>query len=226
MTLPTKAGRVAERSGPASGRHHGRFGPLKYIWRHLWGERGRNVITFMSLAVVSTVLALFLAVDDGLTMHFRNDVGVPTDENKELFEVKEVVGTWSSFMVFLCASLMALSTANAASMDVLERRFELSTLRALGTGLPNVILLLLTPLSLVVLVGLIFGPLLVRFYILLLGSDPRLPLGPDLGVPLHLGLGTLAFVLAVGSMAAVLGAVPSLASVLSRSPLEVLRDAP
>jgi ABC-type antimicrobial peptide transport system permease subunit len=180
----------------------------------------------MSLAIVSTVLTLFLAVDAGLDDHFRNDVGIPSDENKELFEVKEVMGSWSSFMLFLCASLMVLSTANTSSMDILERRFELSTLRALGTRLPQVLVLLLSPLMLVFISGLVLGPVLVFASVSLMGNDPRLPLGPDLGVPLSLDIGTFVFVMAVGTLAAALGTAPSLLSVLGRSPMEVLRDAP
>ncbi len=226
MTGPGRPGIGGRGSSTAVRARHHRFGPVRYIWRHVWGERGRNLLTFMSLAIVSIVLTLFMAVDAGLNDHFRDDVGIPNEENKELFEVKEVIGSWSSFMLFLCASLMVLSTANASSMDILERRFELSALRAIGTRLHQVLVLLLSPLMLVVISGLVVGPILVTATITVMGSDPRLPLGPDLGVPLSVHLDTFIFVMAVGTLAAAVGTAPSLISVLGRSPLEVLRDAP
>lgn len=179
-----------------------------------------------SLTIVSTVLTLFLSMDAGLSGHFRDDTGVPTEENKELFEIKEVVGSWSSFMLFLCASLMFLTTANASSMDILERRFELSTLRALGTRLHHVMLLLVSPMAMVVFLGLLAGPMAVMGTLSFMGSDPRLPLGPDLGVPLAMDPIIVLSVVGIGSAAALVGMAPSLASVLHRSPLEVLRDAP
>ncbi len=226
MTAPTKPDIGRGRSSSTVRARHHRFGPIRYIWRQVWGERGRNLLTFMSLAIMSTVLTIFLAVDEGLDDHFKDDVGVPSDEDKELFEVKGVIGVWSSFMLFLCASLMALSTANASSMDILERRFELSTLRAIGTRFHQVLMLLISPLVLVMISGLVMGPLLVLASLSLMGDDPRLPLGPDIGVPLSFNLGTFLFVMVVGTLAAAFGAAPSLVSVLTRSPLEVLRDAP
>jgi ABC-type antimicrobial peptide transport system permease subunit len=111
-------------------------------------------------------------------------------------------------------------------MDILERRFELSTLRAIGTRPHQVLLLLLTPLALVVLSGLLAGSLVVLAAISVMGGQPRLPLGPDLGVPLSIDAMTFLMVLGIGAAAALIGTVPSLASVLGRSPMEVLRDAP
>jgi cell division protein FtsX len=226
MTGPPRPGIGKGRTSPTVRARHHRFGPIRYIWRQVWGERGRNLLTFLSLAIMSTVLTLFLAANEGLDDHFSDDIGVPSDENKELFEVREVISGWSSFMLFLCASLMALSTANASSMDILERRFELSTLRAIGTRFHQVIMLLISPLVLVMISGLVMGPIIVFASLSIMGDDPRLPLGPDLGVPLSFSLGTFLFVMAVGTLAAAFGAAPSLVSVLTRSQLEVLRDAP
>ena len=200
--------------------------PTGYILRETWRNRSRTLMSIAGIASLALLFILFSSMDKGLDDYFEEETeGVPTDESKELYQVKQVMDDCVYLISVLCWALMVLVIANTATITVVERRFELASLRALGISSVQVSFLVVGSMMMIVALGITAGlitslaaiPLVDKANLSLMGGTLDLPLVYD---PLSL-MGTV--LLGVGAGA--LGLIPPLLMIIRSSPMEVLRDA-
>jgi len=200
--------------------------PTGYIFRETWRNRSRTLMSMAGIASLALLFILFSSMDRGLEEYFdKESDGVPSDQSKELYQVKQVLDDWVYLISVLCWALMVLVIVNTAMITVVERRFELASLRALGISSIQVSYLVVGSIMMIVAmgiaIGMIFGiiliPILDMANLSLLSGDLDLPLSYD---PISL-LNTVLLGLGAGA----LGIVPPLLKIIRSSPMEVLRHA-
>ena len=182
----------------------------------------------MSVAGIASLTLLFLlfsSMDAGLEEYFQNETdGVPTEESKELFEVKQVMDDWVYLITVLCWVLMLLVIANTAIITVVERRFELASLRALGISSVQVSTLVIGSMMIIVVGGILIGLVLGSLIVPLL-DHINLSIGGNVDLPFALDPVSFANVVLLGLLSGSLGLLAPLMMIIRSSPLEVLRNA-
>jgi putative ABC transport system permease protein len=181
-------------------------------------------MSLSSIAGLSFLLVMFMSMDRGFDDFFEDDTGVPSEEQKELFQVKEVMDNWVYLISALCMVLMVLVVANTGIITVIERKRELASLRALGISMPKVAFLVAGSLSIILYGGLIAG---TAFGIACIPVLDRVNLSltsGGIGFPFSFDPRTVLFSLIIGTFAGVIGSSLPLLLMIRSSPLEVLRD--
>jgi putative ABC transport system permease protein len=164
-------------------------------------------------------------MDAGLDNYFENETsGAPSEESKELFEVKQVMDDWVYLITVLCWVLMLLVVANTAIITVVERKFELASLRALGISSVQASLLVIGSMGIIVLGGIFAGMVLGSALVPLL-DQANLSLGGNVDLPLVLDPISFLNILLLGILSGALGLLAPLMMIIRSSPLEVLRHA-
>jgi ABC-type antimicrobial peptide transport system permease subunit len=177
------------------------------------------------IASLTLLFILFSSMDAGLDEYFENEsAGVPSEESQELFKVKNVMDDWIYLITFLCLVLMVLVIANTAIITVVERRFELASLRALGISSMQVSYLVMGSIMIIVAAGLIIGLVLGSAVVPIL-DYANLSLGSNVDLPLVLDPISLLSVASLGLLSGAMGLIPPLLMIIRSSPLEVLRNA-
>lgn len=227
--MKDKKGRLA---GPRKGRKGTpnatpiKLTPTGYIFRETWRNRSRTLMSMAGIASLALLFILFSSMDRGLEEYFENETqGAPSDESKELYKVKQVMDDWVYLISVLCWVLMVLVIVNTAMITVVERRFELASLRALGISSVQVSYLVVGSMMLIVAMGIAAGlivgialvPIVDRANLSLLGGNLDLPLAYD---PISM-LNTIILGLGAGAI----GLIPPLLKIIRSSPMEVLRHA-
>ncbi|MFW3146824.1 MAG: ABC transporter permease [Thermoplasmatota archaeon] len=202
------------------------LGPLGYIIKDTLRNRSRTLLAMGGIASLTLLFVLFSSMDQGLDDFFSEETsGAPSDEQKELFKVKEVMDNWVYLITVLCWVLMVLVVANTSIITVMERKFELASLRALGISSSQVSLLVSGSIVIIVLggvaMGLLFGimfvPIIDRANIAFTEGGVGLPLSMDPMIALYS--------FGMGIVSAAIGLIPPLVMINKQSPLEVLRHA-
>lgn len=205
--------------------HRKGFGPIGYILRDTWRNRSRTIFAAAGIASLTLLFVLFNSMDMGLERYFEDETaGVPTEEEKELYNVKEVMDNWTYLITVICGILMVLVVANTSIITVVERKFELASLRALGISSLQVSFIVMGSMLLIVLAGLFSGLALGVLMVPLLDSANVSFLGEGIGLPLSLDPMLVIYVIALGGISSMVGMTAPLLILNKRSPLEVLRD--
>lgn len=182
----------------------------------------------MSIAGIASLTLLFIlfsSMDAGLEEYFKNETaGAPSEESKELYEVKQVMDDWVYLITVLCWVLMLLVIANTAIITVVERRFELASLRALGISSVQVSSLVIGSMMIIVVGGILIGLVLGSVLVPVL-DYANLSLGGNVDLPLALDPVSFINILLLGLLSGALGLLAPLMMIIRSSPLEVLRDA-
>ncbi|MFO8050631.1 MAG: ABC transporter permease [Thermoplasmatota archaeon] len=207
-------------------RRHGKgFGPIGYILRDTWRNRSRTIFAAAGIASLTLLFMLFNSMDMGLEEYFEEETaGVPTEEEKELYNVKEVMNNWTYLITVICGILMVLVVANTSIITVVERKYELASLRALGISSFQVSIIVIGSMTIIVLAGLLSGLAFGALMVLLLDSAKVSILGGGIGLPLSLDPMLVAYVMALGAISSLVGMAVPLLMLNRRSPLEVLKD--
>lgn len=199
--------------------------PFQYILRETWRKRSRTLMSIAGIASLALLFILFSSMDAGLEEYFRNETeGVPSEESKELYEVRQVMDDWVYLITVLCWVLMLLVIANTAIITVVERRFELASLRALGISSVQVSLLVIGSMMIIV-VGGIAGGLILGAALVPLLDYANLSLGGNVDLPLALDPVSFINIILLGLLSGAMGLLAPLLMIIRSSPLEVLRDA-
>lgn len=201
-----------------------RFGPVSYILKDVWRNRSRTMMSLSSIAALSLLFVVFMSMDAGFQNFFEDDVGEPTEEEKELFQVKEVMENWVYLISGLCMVLMVLVVANTGIITVIERKQELATLRAMGIPMHYVSLIVAGSMAIILYSGLIIGTLLGLACIPLLDRVNVSLFSDGIGFPFAFDQNTLLLITAIGTLAGIIGSALPLSMMTRSSPLEVLRD--
>jgi ABC-type lipoprotein release transport system permease subunit len=202
-----------------------RLTPLNYILRETWRKRSRTLMSVAGIASLTLLFILFSSMDAGLDEYFENETeGAPSEESKELYEVKQVMDDWVYLITVLCLALMFLVIANTAIITVVERRFELASLRALGISSLQVSYLVIGSMTIIITAGLIAG-LLFGSAIVPLLDYANLSLGGNVDLPLVLDPISFVTIALLGLLSGGLGLIAPLMMIIRSSPLEVLRNA-
>ncbi|HHD16295.1 MAG TPA: ABC transporter permease [Euryarchaeota archaeon] len=201
-----------------------RFSPVDYILKDLWRNRSRTIMSMSSVAALSFLFVLFSSMDAGFADFFSGDTGVPSDEQKELYKVKGVMENWVYLITALSLILMALVVSNTGIITVVERRFELATLRALGISMPRVIFMVSASLAMILYGGVLMGTVLGLLCIPLLDRVSLTLFTQGIGFPLSFDPTLIWRSFLVGTLAGAIGASLPLIFIARSSPLEVLRD--
>lgn len=202
------------------------FGPVGYMTRDIWRNRSRTILAMAGIASLTLLFVLFTSMDRGLEEFFEDEsAGVPSEEEKDLFEVKEVMDNWTYLITIICGILMVLVVANTSIITVVERKYELASLRALGISSFQVSMLVIGSMLVIVAGGLISGLALGLLFIPLLDSANLSILGQGIGLPFEMDLTTVLYVIGLGSLSSLIGLSPPIMMINRQSPLEVLRNA-
>jgi hypothetical protein len=200
--------------------------PAGYILRDTWRNRSRTLMSMAGIAALSLLFVIFSSMESGLDDYFEeDDTGVPPEERQELFQVKEVMDDWVYLITLLCWVLMVLVVANTSIITVVERKFELASLRALGISSFQVSLLISGSMGIIVMGGVMAGLILGAISVPLLNGANLALLGGGIDLPLTLDPLTILYTLLLGLISGVVGLVPPLSMISRSSPLEVLRNA-
>jgi len=204
----------------------GRLTPTGYILRDTWRNRSRTLMSMAGIAALSLLFVVFSSMETGLEEYFsEDDTGVPTEERQELFQVKEVMDDWVYLITLLCWVLMVLVVANTSIITVVERRFELASLRALGISSFQVSLLISGSMGIIVIGGVLAGLVIGAVSVPLLNGANLAIQGDGIDIPLTLHPLTILYTLLLGLVSGVIGLVPPISMISRSSPLEVLRNA-
>ncbi|MBN1389081.1 MAG: ABC transporter permease [Candidatus Thermoplasmatota archaeon] len=200
--------------------------PLGYMVREVWRNRSRTFMSAAGIASLALLFILFSSMEQGLDDHFRGETeDVPTEESIELFKVKQVMDDWVYLISALCWTLMVLVIVNTATITVVERKFELASLRALGLSSVQVSFLVGSSMMLIVSFGIMAGIIASVVIIPLLDIANLSLLGGGLDLPLVYDPISIVNTLLLGLGAGALGLIPPLLMIIRSSPMEVLRDA-
>jgi ABC-type lipoprotein release transport system permease subunit len=198
--------------------------PAGYILRETWRKRSRTIMSMAGIASLTLLFILFSSMDAGLDDYFENEAeGVPSEESKELFQVKQVMDDWVYLITLLCWILILLVIANTAIITVVERRAELATLRALGISSTQVSMLVIGSMMLIVVGGLSLGMILGVVTVPLLDMA-NLTIGTNVDLPLMIDPMSFMNILLLGLLSGALGLLAPLMMIIRSSPLEVLRN--
>jgi ABC-type lipoprotein release transport system permease subunit len=203
-----------------------RLTPGGYILRDTWRNRSRTLMSMAGIAALSLLFVIFSSMETGLDEYFEeDDTGVPPEERQELYQVREVMDDWVYLITLLCWVLMVLVVANTSVITVVERRFELASLRALGISSFQVSLLITGSMGIIVMGGVLTGLVLGAVSVPLLNEANLALLGGGIDLPLTLDPMTIIYTILLGLVSGVVGLVPPLSMISRSSPLEVLRNA-
>lgn len=220
--------RLAPLRGKTKGSHQkvpDRLTPVGYILRETWRKRSRTLMSMAGIASLTLLFILFSSMDAGLDEYFDNEAeGAPSEESKELFEIKEVMDDWVYLITILCWVLILLVIANTAIITVVERKTELATLRALGVSSVQVSFLVIGSMMIIVIGGLTAGLLLGMIAVPVL-DYANLSMGGSVDPPLVLDPLSFLNILLLGLLSGALGLLAPLLMIIRSSPLEVLRNA-
>ena len=181
-------------------------------------------MSLSSIAALSILFVIFMSMDQGFSDFFEDDIGVPSEEQKELYEVKGVMENWVYLISALCMALMVLVVANTGIITVLERKQELATLRAIGISLPKVAMLVAGSLSIILYGGVLIGTVLGMACIPILDRVNVSLFSNGIGFPFSFDPSTIVLSLLIGTGAGLLGSSLPLFILTQSSPMEVLRD--
>ncbi len=200
--------------------------PAGYILKDTWRNRSRTLMSMAGIAALSLLFVIFSSMETGLDEYFEeDDTGVPPEERQELYQVREVMDDWVYLITLLCWVLMVLVVANTSIITVVERKFELASLRALGISSFQVSLLISGSMGIIVMGGVLTGLILGAISVPLLNEANLALLGGDIDLPLTLDPMTIIYTLLLGLVSGLVGLVPPLSMISRSSPLEVLRNA-
>jgi ABC-type lipoprotein release transport system permease subunit len=192
--------------------------------KDLWRNRSRALFSMSGMACLALLLVLFSSMRAGLDGYFDGS-GVPTEREKDLYEVKKVLDKWVYLVGVLCLLLFALIVANTATINVLERKFELATLRAIGLSSPQVLFLLIGSIALQLVIGTSIGAA-VGLAMTPVLDDTAISLGGGgLGIPFAIDPSVFLSLLGIVAVAGAVGSVPPLVLARLGRPQEVLRNA-
>jgi ABC-type lipoprotein release transport system permease subunit len=181
-------------------------------------------MSISSIAALSFLFVMFMSMDRGFSEFFEDDTGVPTDEQKDLFEVKGVMEDWVYLISALCMALMVLVVANTGIITVVERRLELASLRAIGIPSARVSILVAGSLALILYGGILLGTVLGLACIPLL-DRVNLTIGAEgIGFPFAFDWKIIGYMIVIGTLSGTIGSSLPLYMMMRSSPLEVLRD--
>jgi predicted lysophospholipase L1 biosynthesis ABC-type transport system permease subunit len=201
-----------------------RFGPVSYVIRDVWRNRSRTMMSIYSIAALAFLFVIFMSMDRGFQEFFEDDTGVPTEEQKDLYEVKGVMENWVYLITTLCLVLMVLVVANTGIITVVERRKELASLRAMGIPSGKVGSLVAMSLAMILYGGILMGLLLGLAAIPLL-DRVNFTIGAEgIGFPFAFDWRTVVYIFLIGTVAGTIGFLMPLSLMMRSSPLEVLRD--
>lgn len=224
-----REGRLATRKKArkrAPGGDPKRLTPIGYILRETWRNRSRTFFSIAGIASLALLFILFSSMDEGLKDYFEKETeGVPSDESKELFKVKQVMDDWVYLISVLCWALMVLVVANTATITVVERKLELGSLRAIGISSVQVSFLVIGSMMLIVASGIASGLIASLILIPVLDIANLSILGGGLDLPLVYDPVSILNTLLLGLGSGALGLIPPLLMIIRSSPMEVLRDA-
>jgi predicted lysophospholipase L1 biosynthesis ABC-type transport system permease subunit len=224
-----RKGRLAERRGSRKGPKNEiprKLTPFSYIMKDTWRNRSRTLMSISGICALSLLFVLFSSMDRGLEEYFEDEgAGVPSEERKELFKVKQVMDDWVYLITLLCWVLMVLVVANTSIITVVERKHELASLRALGISSFQVSSLVAASMAIIVLGGCAAGLVLGGLSVLLLDNTNLSILGGDIRLPLYFDPLLILYTVLLGAVSGFVGLVPPLTMISRSSPLEVLRDA-
>ncbi|MGA1819779.1 MAG: FtsX-like permease family protein [Thermoplasmatota archaeon] len=219
-------------AGPRGGRKDAlnqpprKLTPAGYIFRETWRNRSRTLMSMAGIASLALLFILFSSMDQGLEEYFENESeGVPSDESKELYKVKQVMDDWVYLISVLCWVLMVLVIVNTAMITVVERRFELASLRALGISSIQVSYLVVGSMMMIVMMGIVAGMIAGIAIVPIVDSANLSLLGGNMDLPLAYDPISLLHTVILGLGAGALGLVPPLLKIIRSSPMEVLRHA-
>lgn len=201
-----------------------RFGPVSYIFKEVWRNRSRTIMSISSIAALSFLFVLFMSMDSGFDEFFEDDTGIPSQEQKDLYEVRDVMEQWVYLISALCLALMVLVVANTGVITVVERKQELASLRAIGIPSGKVGMLVAGSLALILYGGILIGTLIGVASIPLL-DRVNLTLGAEgIGFPFAFDWRTVVYIILIGTISGTVGSFLPLSLMMRSSPLEVLRD--
>ena len=203
-----------------------RLTPFGYMLRETWRNRSTTIMSMAGIASLVLLFVLFSSMDRGLDEYFEEESeGDPSEESKELFKVKQVMDDWVYLISVLCWALMILVIANTAMITVVERRFELASLRALGISSIQVSFLVAGSIMMIVGMGVLAGLLAAVAVVPLVDNANLTLLGGELDLPLVYDPLSILNTILLGLGAGALGLIPPLIRIIRSSPMEVLRDA-
>ncbi len=201
-----------------------RFGPVSYVFKEVWRNRSRTLMSISSIAALSFLFVLFMSMESGFEDFFEDDTGVPSEDQKDLFEVKGVMEQWIYLITGLCMVLMVLVVANTGVITVIERKQELASLRAMGIPSLKVGLLVGGSLALILYGGIFSGTILGLVSIPLLDRVNITLAADGIGFPFAFEWRTIFYIITIGTVSGAVGSSMPLFLMLRSSPLEVLRD--
>ena len=203
------------------------LGPLGYIIKDAWRKRSRSVLSLAGIASLSFLFIIFSSMDEGLDRYFEereDDVGIPSDEEKALDSLRGTMNSWNYLITGLCLGLMVLVVANTAAITVIERRVELATLKALGLTSRQVSALVLGSMFVIIYGGIAAGTLLGLAFVPLLDRVEFTLWGEGIGFPMAIDISMILTVLALGTIAGIIGMIPPLLMVSGPKPAEVMKN--
>jgi len=211
------------RSGPSGGKRV--LSPARYMIKDLWRNRSRVVLSTSGMVALVFTMVLFSSLQNGLEDYLSGKEGVPDREEIELEQVGAAMDRWILVIVPLCAILLALVVANTSMINVMERRFELATLRALGLSTSQVFALVTGAMGAQLMIGVAFGSVLGMVATLMLDGVPLSIAGGGLGLPMSFDRDMFVILLLITAVSAVVGMMFPLFMITRARPQEVLRNA-
>lgn len=202
--------------------------PGSYIAKDLWRNRSRALFSISGMACLALLLVLFSSMRAGLDGYFediRDEQGEPTKEQIDLNNVKHVLDRWVYLIGVLCLMLFALIVANTATINVLERKFELATMRAIGLSSIQVHSLLIGSIALQLFLGTVIGASIGFALTPFLDGTTISFRGEGLGIPFAIDRSVFLSLFGIVVLAGAVGSIPPLVLARLGRPQEVLRNA-
>jgi putative ABC transport system permease protein len=200
--------------------------PGRYIGKDLWRNRSRSLFSISGMACLALLLVLFTSMRAGLSDYFdESGVGEPSQREKDLYMVKEVLDKWVYLIGVLSLILFALIVANTATINVLERKFELATLRAIGMSSLQVYSLLIGSILVQLVIGTAIGSSIGAALAYFLDDTAISFGGEGVGIPFRIDLTVFYMLFGVVALAGIIGSIPPLILANIGRPQEVLRNA-
>ena len=202
-----------------------RFGPVRYVLKDALRNMSRTMASLMSIASLTFLFIVFSSLQAGLDEHFKEDIGAPSMEDDQLYEIREVLESWTFLITSMCYIMTALVVANTTAMNVSERRVELASLRAVGLGNPQVFLLVCGSTASVLYPGMLIGLITGVSVVPLLDGAGLSVLSGGMPLPFSLSWAAVLRALALGTVSGAIGLAPPLLMISWSRPAEVLRNA-
>lgn len=202
------------------------MGPVQYVLKDAWRKRSRSILSMGGVAALAFLFVIFSSMDEGLDRYFegRNDIGEPTQEEKTLNSLRDVMHDWTYLISVMCLILMILVVANTAAITVVERKVELATLRAVGLKGHQVYMMVLGSMFILLYGGVAVGTILGAICVPLLDMVEFAFWGDGIGFPMALDPIIILYVVGIGTISGLFGMAPPLLLIRLSSPSEVLRN--